>query len=618
MLHALTQIGKSYTQGPLGTLIDKTNAENIFVIKLDKNCKYVGLTVESKTDEELYLYKRAKEGLPGKFITGRISRIDLLAIKRLLTKSEGKPKKLVGNLEYEKFKKNKIGWVNKPLILRDQEILKQIPKKSSLILDGIIKEIIKKQDKIMHDFCILVSQGDYKKDVLLTVKVNSKYLKEIEGFSQILKIASQGKEQNSISDSHCLVCNHLASGDELKEPLPFFTLDKPNFLPDGNYKNQDKVFSLCRKCYHQLQKGSRYIQENLLFNIPNTGGSTRIWFWLIPLLNDPSLVNQYVKRQDKGLASFKSLFQISTGLDLSKKLDLSMAEIDADKNSINYFLSYIALFFHYDEQKHMRLVSTVDGIYPSRLKEIYKIKYDIDRITEKNNTKFKFHFGLLVDFLEVDDDEGWMKKLTYMMSCIFTKKIIDLQFITNVLLEKLKPLLVNRELSKLFDMTVKAELILEFMFRAGNLLSKQENNLDKMLKSDLGIDKTLTIVKEFLDSHAGMLYNRNLRAICSLGVVTGIVIKSQKRYLGSDTFISRLNRFEMDYTRLSGLYSQAFIKLKHYHAEEFTDLFTFLANYEISNLDINQNLSQEYMNLVFAIGVAHGFILFDSYLKERK
>jgi hypothetical protein len=195
--------------------------------------------------------------------------------------------------------------------------------------------------------------------------------------------------------------------------------------------------------------------------------------------------------------------------------------------------------------------------------------------------------------------------MAHIMSCIFSKKQIDEIFISKILLEPAKSFLARRELKEAQEIILKATLILEYLHRV-NTLPMIEHSRSNLLPKDLKAAAAAT----FLNSHAGILYTKNLRAICAIGIAVGVIIKVQKRYLGSDSFISRLNRLEMDYTRLLSLFSPAFIKLKHYKAfDEYEELFTYLGTEEISNLDSKQRLPKELMNLVFAIGITEGFTL---------
>lgn len=612
MLQAIALLGKALPQDPLKDIVDKTNAKDIFVIKLDKNCKYTGLTVENNEGEDKYLYKREKGGLPGKFITGRIGSIDIKNLKKNLqqvsTQSSDKPN--VFSDAIDRFKKNKIAWMKRSGILKNIETMKKIPNDSVYLLKSMTNEIISQQDKIMKDLSDKILNGDYG-DILLTVKIDDKYLNDIEGFSELLRIASQGEEPMSSSKlnhptlSRCMVCGGKASISELKEPLPFFTIDKPNFIPDGIYINSTKVFSLCRVCYLDLQRGSRYIQDKLSFDIPNTSRRSRLWFWLIPQLNDPTILpDDYIKKSEKGLASFKYMSSISKGMDFMKEADLGSAVEEANDIKDN-LLTYVALFHHYDQQKHMRLIAAVDGIYPSRFKEMWNEKAAVDNIAFKTNNPNKFYFGLITDFLE-NETEGWMKIMAYIMSCIFTKKRIEETLIVKLLLAPSKSALSKRQLKDWYQIILKATLIFEYLYRVNALLSPSRNiGSDPLPNND-----TTSVAARFLNSHSGILYTKNLRAICAIGIAVGVIIKVQQRFLGSDSFISRLNRLEMDYPRLLSLYPQTLIKLKHYKADpKYSDLFTYLGNNEISNLDPKQQIQKELMNLVFAIGMAHGFTL---------
>src|SRR5262249_34157802 len=147
--------------------------------KLDKNCNYTGLAVESNEGEEKYLYKREKGGLPGKFITGRIGSIDVKNLKKDLqnvtqrenvsTQSLDKP-----NVSYERidrFQKNKIAWIRKSGILKNRESIKKIPEDNARLLKSVTDEIISKQDKIMKDFSDKILNGEYG-EILLTVKID--------------------------------------------------------------------------------------------------------------------------------------------------------------------------------------------------------------------------------------------------------------------------------------------------------------------------------------------------------------------------------------------------------------------------------------------------------------
>ena len=119
-------------------------------------------------------------------------------------------------------------------------------------------------------------------------------------------------------------------------------------------------------------------------------------------------------------------------------------------------------------------------------------------------------------------------------------------------------------------------------------------------------------VASFMASHSRLLGTKNLRAICAIGIAAGVVTKAQRALLGSETFMERLNRFEMDYPRLQSIFPAAMPKLQHYRATQFSDLFASLGVREVANLDPSEKVETETLNLILAIGVCKGFELFNS------
>jgi CRISPR-associated protein Cas8b/Csh1 subtype I-B len=647
LLGTIALLGKSLDDNRIKTAVDEPNASNVFVINLDENCKYIGLDVRDYKEEEgeKYLYKFAKEGHKrGKFITGLITYADIHTLKndlRSLTQNPASHTEARQNIC--KFKKKNILWINKHGIFRNnyRKALAKISDNSAdkntrnplnkkciihkILLECIKNEIINQQDIILDDICEKVLHSNYE-DILLTVTIGGKYLGDIEGFPEILLLLAQGEESSISATAKCIVCNEYAVTGKLKESLPFFTVDKLNFIPDGNDKNLAKVFPLCRSCYNYLRSGYKYIKKELNFSIPNSYNKVKLRFWLIPQLNEPFLIKEYLKAPEHGLASFKELIRMSRDMDTVREIDLSSGIGEITRN----VLTYVAIFYHYD--RTMRLIEAVDGIYPSRLEELSKYKGILDKIALKNGILDKialkngvahgFDFRFLVDILEKEkgkkkqgkDNQHWMKTMSYIMSSIFTCKSIDETFIVKILLMSIRSALSQQDLEEMYQIVIRSTLIVEYLHRIGTL------NPEPSVHSESNpwpLDDKAKYALNFLNSHSGILYNDNLRAVCAIGIEVGVIIKAQMRYFESDnaSFSSKLNRLEMDYNRLLDLPRQAWPKLKHYEAEEFEELFTFLTNNEISRLDLNQLkvVKKEILNLIFVIGMAHGFTLFSHF-----
>jgi hypothetical protein len=157
MLEAIALLGRAVSDDPLKAFVDRTNAKDVFVIRMDDNCRYLGLTIENNQGEDRYLYKREKGGLPGKFLTGKIRGDDMNNLKKNLQQlSQDTANQADLLLSLTKFKKNKIAWVKKQAILKNKNMLEKIPRSSVELLRSIVEEIIAQQDRIMDDFLKLI------------------------------------------------------------------------------------------------------------------------------------------------------------------------------------------------------------------------------------------------------------------------------------------------------------------------------------------------------------------------------------------------------------------------------------------------------------------------------
>jgi CRISPR-associated protein Cas8b/Csh1 subtype I-B len=616
LLTTLISLGSDLNLDPIKVLVDKSNAKDIFVIELDRNCNYLDLKVNENEGEEKYLYKFAKEQVNrGKFITGLIKADKLKELKKILIQKDKNKK----DSFYKDFKNGQITWILKQNILKNSKVLSILPKESKEILIKLKKEVVLKQNSIMDDFCKKIIQGNYERNILLTYRIGGKYLSEINGFSDFFQIAALGEENIKTEFSgRCMTCHNKAFLGKLNETLPFFTIDKYNFIPDGNKKNAHRAFQICKRCVINLISGFKYVSTNLNFTIPNSFGKIKLRFWLMPQLNDSSLIKDFLNKPDKNLSSFKDLFNISKEMELISELNASL-DLTNIKYLKNYY-NYIALFYTYNNGP--RLIESIDGIYPPRFLELSRVKFYVDNIAKRNGNKFRFFFGLLVDFLEEYDykknvnkekkgeNERWMKIMSHIMNCIFTQKRINNSLIIKILMEKIKLILFNNNIDSFHEILLKAILILDYLYMVNALMPTA--NYNRKNSSSFSNNEKTDFVINFLNDHSSLLSTNNLRAICAIGIISGIIIKAQRRYFNSEKtpFLSRLNRLEMDIKRLGDLPRYDWIKLYHYKAKEFEDIFTYLTNYEISNLDYNDKIQKELMNLIFVVGIAHGFTIF--------
>ena len=199
----------------------------------------------------------------------------------------------------------------------------------------------------------------------------------------------------------------------------------------------------------------------------------------------------------------------------------------------------------------------------------------------------------------------------------------------NVLLFRVKKSFFNKNFDKIQDICLQIPIILEYLQRINavefvsetkkSITSKISNNYSKMTSSNCS-DEYVKSTKQFLDSYS-IISNDDYRGICSIGIMIGIIIKAQKEYLeskGTPPFVNKLNRLEMDMNKLISLPSEAWNRLRYYkdETENFENLFTYLTSEEIPKLNLQSNIQRNVINLLFVIGMAYGFTIYNKMRKK--
>ena len=133
---------------------------------------------------------------------------------------------------------------------------------------GIFKElkIEAKGEEIAKDV-IKILTSKLPEQTLLTIMIReqekAKFVGEIKDYVEFF---SRGTLEKEVSvEGICSICNKQSLVSEYKEsPLPFFFRDKKHFFDNAKVT---KGFALCESCYIVLQKGTKFIKDNLDYHI---------------------------------------------------------------------------------------------------------------------------------------------------------------------------------------------------------------------------------------------------------------------------------------------------------------------------------------------------------------
>lgn len=630
MITAIANLAQGWQNGEIAALIGKTNAKYVIVLEIkiqNEESKYTGAQLEENKGAERYLYGKSPHW-PGLFVTGRLSQMDIQKVKQAI-KIQADCTATEKNLRKAKeaitdFKEKKICWIPKGTIINAEEFTSKLSprwRNALLSIGAVVKDEI---DSITTDILRIIENFSPKEgessELLLTFKLkidsDELYMGDVEEYVSIYRLAiirqrSKGAKKNNKAVA-CTICNKAdCTGIFEHPPLPFFTLDKQNFSPSGDPRRGFKVFPLCPNCYIKLRCGQAYLEQNLSFIIPNSKGKgTPIKFWLIPILNNQFL-QEYLTNINHDGIYLKNLRTICEKMDFISRLDTDSKEFET-------FLSYTAVFYTVDTQGHMRLISSEQGIFPKRLRQILEAKARVDSIYPFRREKIRFGFPVLRDFIERPKSEGWYVEFAILMGSIFMDTKLDANFVFAFLIRKIREIgNKNRAPEALKDIVLKALAAIDYMLLL-DLFERPMGDTSYMgiQTNDVHADEA----KRFLDAHSKLLSNGTLRAICAVGISVGILLEVQRKRPGNSMpFWGRLNRLELTLEKVQSLFPQVITKLQQYNECNYDQLISFLGAEEVSKIDPRANdLSNDLINLVFAIGLTEGHMIFNSSMEAKK
>jgi CRISPR-associated protein TM1802 (cas_TM1802) len=324
-----------------------------------------------------YLFRRSS-GRPerGIFLSCEISRAEIHKV-RASVKSKNKDKYL------QKFIKNKVLWFPDGQLVKNKALFKTLSKNKKDELSGMLNEFRNNNKKIAADAIknvIKINPDDGAALLAVVIRTDSdsketKHIGEIDEYSNFFKKGILLKKHKTLYDATCLTCNNKKQVQTFAErPLPYYYTDNYLYFPDGQLLSTRKGFPLCDDCYLQLQKGIRFIKDNLDYSISQLGSDrSELNFWLIPHLHDPGILlvfnDELENNKDlylKGLRKLCSTLQTISDID------------ESDTKNIDSFLRFSSLFYTL-ERYYMRVTQYTPGIYPTQLQRLIRTKEEIDK-----------------------------------------------------------------------------------------------------------------------------------------------------------------------------------------------------------------------------------------------
>ncbi|SNZ15592.1 TIGR02556 family CRISPR-associated protein [Hydrogenobacter hydrogenophilus] len=519
-------------------------AEKVLILEFDKDGNFIKVDLEefSKDKRFLYMYKRAKGKNPPN-----------LSPTLLLNRSQ--IDKSIGNLEK---------------ILKYYENVKGIPK---LKLD---------KDKILNEIKNLKLSS--KENILLTIKIDGKYIGKIKAFRKTLGdlISQEGKDSKGIGV--CCVClqEKEVSGDI--SPFKFYTIDKPGYITGGfQEKIAYKNFPLCYDCKKCIEVGYHKIEEDLKFKIGKV-----LDYYLIP---EFILGREKIKQETLDIL-FNSEHR---NIMLSKKEHTSL--MDDEKEILDLITQekdVITLNFLFLKDipgtSKQEILLHVQDVYPSRLKELFDAKKKVEKFFSSENDKYSFTYGTIHEFFSKSDPskkkEDLRKYFLEIIDKTFRGVRIEERFIIPFLLQSIRRSILNGED---YRNTIKNAfavfLFIKLSTKEVSMEEKQVNSLEEFLDSLPSLDTSLK------------------KGLFVLGVLTESISQIQAKERGNKPFLKKLKDLKMDQIDVMELFSEIKYKLETY--QKFygynKTLFVMASEY-LAKASTPWKLSTQEINFYFALG----------------
>lgn len=554
MLNSLREIGIM-----LGgrKLYDDVEADKVIVLEFDNEGRFLEVELEEFKSENLskYLYRKAKGSNP-----------PVLTPTLLLNRGKKKTKD------------------KKSSIMKSLDNLEKAFNSCKKVQGDLpALNLAEEKQKIEEKIEETVKNLPNKVKVLLTIRVDGKYIGEIENFRKALEELVKQEGTKSKAIAVCSVCleEKEVSGDI--SPFKFYTIDKPGYITGGFDKgNAYKNFPLCYECKEYIETGRKFIEKELRFNL--AGG---IDYFLIP---------EVVFGSENVMERILEI--ISNAIKKHRLKDSERKHLTADEREILDILSeekdYLTFNFLFLETgggtNRETILLYIQDIYPSRLKELFQIKDYIETLLTTEDKPFNFTYRTIHKFFSKSDiskkNHDLRKLFLEVVDKTFRGIPIDKNLIIKFLLAGIRRALTEDN----YSLIIK-DAFGVFLFV---LLSTGEEKMEEINASYLN---------EFLESLPALDTDLK-KGLFLIGALTERLLRVQSKERSSKPFMKKLKALRMNENDLKGLFPEVRNKLEEY--EKFgkgeAQLFELASKY-LSHSPSKWNMSVEEMNFYFALGM---------------
>jgi len=536
----IEESGNDYTNIFVENPNESGTYNTVLEIIIDKDFNYVETRVSEFKSEYIpkYLYKRGSSGGTDFTPTARIT----------------EPEKTLNNKIVNSFKET----------IRDYKKTYDVT-----FLENILNTLTLNKEAILAD---IKNKFDSKKNSILTVVFDNKYIGDIEIFRDKLKKDSvknyyliDGKESRK-RGKVCSICkekNKEVYGNA--NVFKFYTVDKKGYVAGGfNKLDSWRNFPVCSDCAIELELGKRYLDENLSFKFQGRD------FYLIPKL-----------LFEKDLIKVLNLLRRLKGEILEKTYETVEELMFKRLQALENYMSFDLLFYE-ENNAALNIKLSVQEVLPSRFRQLYEGLSTVNALMEdcSSSQKLRVDFRYLNDlfprkthnryFLEVVDIILSDKRLDY---------IFIISHVTNHIIESF-----NEEEGRYFyHETVKSYGFLIYL-RLLNVLFKERGLVKKMEKFYWDIKDYASreeLFECFFKENMDFFSSPDKKAVFLIGLLAQKLLNIQMAKEQRAPFTSQLKGLKLGQKDIKRLLPEIQNKFIEYDAQYYKDIQALASSYLI-------------------------------------
>jgi CRISPR-associated protein Csh1 len=399
-------------------------------------------------------------------------------------------------------------------------------------------------------------------------------------FENIL-IQTITEEENikGFNNGVCSICKEekpVIIGDGI---YTFFTIDKTGFISGGlKEENAWKNFPICQSCKRNIEKGKAYLETNLTFKFAG------LTYQLIPKF---IIGREFVSSEVIDIFTNASkIFKLKENV--QKKY---LGEENEILGYLKEYEDYLTLNFLFIQKmnKAERILSLIEDVFPSHLKQLFSVKEEVDLLYNKD-----FTFKTIWNFFSKSDqnkrDADLKAYFLDLSDRIFKGKPVDFSFVLKFLMKRIRTSFVNDDY---FNFTVLDAIMIVSFLQKLDLINMEVFNMEERIFSEL--------FEKFKPTFESPLK----RGLFLLGGLTQLLLNTQySRRESTPPFLKQLKGLKMDEKDFKGLIPKIQNKLYEYDAfDKGKQKLAEEASYYLLTAGDNWKMSIDEMNFYFATGM---------------